>query len=291
MKRFNMINNIVFDAGGPILLLLFFGIPILIIVGIVILIIVVVRLIKRAKERRREAELSEEERRILQAQRIEEKRIKEEKAKVRNRKIALFGSAGAAILVVILLVVLVAIPNFAARKDNIKSARIGEIVYFGIFDGKPIAWQVLDVKDGHALLITKSCVARMPYNDEYQTNITWEDCTLRKYLNDGFLNTFSAAQQENIVKTNVINKDNAEYGTIGGNDTIDKIFLLSIDEKMVLDPRNAKYQGKIEWWWLRSISRDGGPVHTYYYGGIDFNGANPDYAWGVRPALWLNLES
>jgi len=56
MDVFKKINNIMFDAGGPILLLVIIGIPILLIAGIVIIVIVVIRLIIKARKKRIEAE-------------------------------------------------------------------------------------------------------------------------------------------------------------------------------------------------------------------------------------------
>ncbi|MDR2436733.1 MAG: DUF6273 domain-containing protein, partial [Endomicrobium sp.] len=85
------------------------------------------------------------------------------------------------------------------------------------------------------------------------------------------------------------------YKTAGGEDTTDKIFLLSIDEANEYfgsdQERIAKYNGKGAWWWLRSPDYDGDCVANV---GMDGNvivyGSNVNYgATGVRPALWLNL--
>ena len=61
--------------------------------------------------------------------------------------------------------------------------------------------------------------------------MTWEDCALRAWLNDDFLNAaFTEAEQEHIAVTNVVNEDNPIFGTPGGNDTSDKIWLLSLGD-------------------------------------------------------------
>ena len=71
---------------------------------------------------------------------------------------------------------------------------IGETMTFGSYpqdaDGtvKPIEWDVLDIQDGKALLISSKCLDARPYNEEYAP-VTWEKCTLRAWLNDDFLNT------------------------------------------------------------------------------------------------------
>jgi hypothetical protein len=181
-----------------------------------------------------------------------------------------------------------------------------QLVEFGDY-----IWRVLSVEDDRALLITESIIDARAYNDEY-TDVTWETCTLRKYLNTDFYNTFSASNKQQILNTRVINQDNSVYGTPGGNDTDDKIFLLSIEEanqyfrndgdrvaRLTLQAAN-KVTTSLGWdrsendtwnWWLRSPGyysdgaaevRDGG----YVSGDWD----SVDHAYiGVRPAFYINL--
>jgi hypothetical protein len=158
-----------------------------------------------------------------------------------------------------------------------------------------LTWQVLDVKDGRALLITEDIVEFRAYNDT-DTDVTWETCSLRAYLNGEFLDKhFSAAEQERIMLSAINNDDNPDYGTDGGNDTQDKLFLMSISGVKNYFPsdadRVAKYQVSADWWWLRSpggsadraayVSSNGRVYADGYYVDYDNN--------GVRPALWLNL--
>ena len=184
------------------------------------------------------------------------------------------------------------VAGLSDQSDNANndSPAVGSIYQFGGLD-----WRVLDVKDGKALLITEDIVEKRAYNDEF-VDVTWETCSLRNYLNGNFLRAhFSAEEQGRIALTTVANNDNAQYGTPGGNDTQDKLFLLSIEEanSYFADKadRVAKYNGPDYWWWLRSpgnyasyaayVSNDGGVGA----GGDDVNRVNN----GVRPALWLNL--
>ena len=105
------------------------------------------------------------------------------------------------------------------------------------------------------------------------------------------------------------NEDNSENGTSGGNDTEDKVFLLSEKEAETLfsndDERIAKATGyaeksgvyvneeKAAWWWLRSpgyYSYDAAVVRND--GWVYRDGDNvSDGIDGVRPALHLNLQS
>lgn len=118
--------------------------------------------------------------------------------------------------------------------------RNGDYVIFGSYeqDGdtsngpEPIEWEVLDENDGEMLLISRYILDCQPYNTE-ETDVTWETCTLRNWLNNDFYNAaFSAAEQERVITANLSNSDNAYYGTKAGYDTSDKIFCLSVDEIM-----------------------------------------------------------
>ena len=172
-----------------------------------------------------------------------------------------------------------------------KKIQVGNQVDFGNYK-----WTVLAQENGKALLITTDCVEEREYNEEYES-ITWENCTLRKYLNNEFYNQFNEEEKSQIVKTKVKNNDNSEYGTAGGNDTEDKIFLLSIDEANKYfksdDERIANYDGEATWWWLRSPSYNDSYAAGVRSGGYaSRDGIRVNYDDGaIRPALWINLES
>jgi len=108
--------------------------------------------------------------------------------------------------------------------------KVGDTFTLGNYGGQDIAWQVLAIEDGKALVITRDIIDLRAYNDE-DTDVTWETCTLRSWLNDDFLNTaFTNDQRNAIALTSLKNNDNPDYGTDGGADTKDYVFLLSIDE-------------------------------------------------------------
>lgn len=88
-------------------------------------------------------------------------------------------------------------------------------------------WRVLEMSEHTALIITVDCVDNMVYNTSRSNSVTWETCSLRKYLNEDFYNEFSDSEKSMIKDTNVTNENNFQYGTDGGNNTVDKIFLLS----------------------------------------------------------------
>ncbi len=122
--------------------------------------------------------------------------------------------------------------------DEIANAKAGDIVTFGTYEqdndaengAEPIEWFILDMEDGQATLLSVYLLDNQRYHSE-ETAMTWEDCALRAWLNDDFLNAaFTEAEQEHIAVTNVVNEDNPIFGTPGGNDTSDKIWLLSLGD-------------------------------------------------------------
>jgi hypothetical protein len=177
------------------------------------------------------------------------------------------------------------------------SVSVGDIIEFGQLD-----WLVLAVEDGKALILSDKIIENRVYHSPWG-EITWEHSSLREFLNGSFYNsTFTEQEKGWIEETNIINNDNAQYGTSGGNDTVDKIFLLSIDEVNTymgndshINLRNAKIAehlatGNIGWWWLRSPgSRSDRAAGVREGGYVGVNGNYVGDFGGVRPALWLNL--
>ena len=140
--------------------------------------------------------------------------------------------------------------------------------------------------------------------------LLWEYCSLRKWLNGVFIeNAFNAEEENLILTTKLVNHDNPEYGTDGGNDTEDKVFLLSIDEAEKYFSENSERKCKSTsyanevgekmvsenkcCYWLRSsgvkrntaafVFGEGVISKTGYVGGTQIN--------GVRPAMWIDLSA
>ncbi len=190
----------------------------------------------------------------------------------------------------------------------LKECNVGDTVDFGDYHGA-VEWLVLDKQEDKALLISKYCLDAKPYNEKYEP-VTWETCTLRQWLNGDFINeTFSGAEKALICDTYLQNPDNPEYGTDGGNDTTDKVFLLSIDEatryfandeaRKATATDYAKEQGVYvseengnSWWWLRSPGNGSNNVVAFInsYGFINYTGFGVGSGlYGVRPAMWVRI--
>ncbi len=105
---------------------------------------------------------------------------------------------------------------------------------------EPIEWMVLDKDENTALLLSKYGLDCKPFNN-VDTDITWRDCDLRRWLNNDFFNSaFTETERKRIVETEINTSDNIDYSTPGCGVTVDKIFCLSIDEVYYYFGANSK---------------------------------------------------
>lgn len=102
--------------------------------------------------------------------------------------------------------------------------KIGKIVAFGSYSRR-----VLSIKEEAILILTDAIISKQEYHDTAE-EITWADCAIRSYLNDTFYNQFTESDKVRILPVLNKNPNNEWYGTAGGEDTLDKIFLLSSEE-------------------------------------------------------------
>lgn len=175
------------------------------------------------------------------------------------------------------------------------------------FKYEPIKWRVLHYENSEAFLLADAILDSQPYHSENE-EIDWEKSSIRAWLNNEFINkAFSNEENKAINTVELINKDNSKYGTQGGKNTSDKLFLLSLSEvdeteeskeygfwdKKTRKCKNDNFSEETYFWWLRSpgnSSHDAAGV--YYYGwvfGYGYDVQEP--AGGIRPALCLNLSS
>ena len=206
------------------------------------------------------------------------------------------------------------------------------------FKYEPIKWRVLKMDGSQAFLLSDIALDDQQYNTE--EDITWETSTIRSWLNGYGASSnkqgndyssknligsaFSGDERSAIVNTSVVNDDNINYGTEGGNNTTDKIFLLSELEvygdsaapygfmfsnrtydgggRRCKSSTYAKAMGiwsntdnayNCNYWWLRSPGHDADDAADVSLDGWVSNGG--DYVHnnddGVRAALNLNLSS
>lgn len=205
-----------------------------------------------------------------------------------------------------------------SKVENTKNATdIGDIITFGNYEqdnntsnGKePIEWRVLAKENNKLFIISRKALDCQKYNDSF-TDVTWETCSLRSWLNETFLNTAFSEKERSLIQNTTVSADkNPEYDTDPGNGTTDKVFLLSITEAEKYFATNKLRQceqtayavangaygssGSNCWWWLRSPGIDQDLAATVFGAGEvscsgDFVGHNNAC---VRPTMWINIDS
>ena len=200
-------------------------------------------------------------------------------------------------------------------KEQYKNAKVGDYLIFGQYEQnnypsdrpEEIEWLVLAKKGKQTLLISRYALDNRKYNTSSET--TWADCSLRKWLNESFVNdAFTTAEQNRIVNTGIKADSNPSYKTSPGKDTTDKVFLLSITEVKEyfgeLSSRQCqgtKYcyaQGASKGkdgnckWRLRTPGYNSSHVASVLPDGtINNDGDSVDSnTCAVRPAMWVMLE-
>jgi len=166
--------------------------------------------------------------------------------------------------------------------------------------------------------ISKYLLDFKPYPD-LSKSVTWQDCTLRNWLNHEFLITaFSNEEREKILLSDVINpaKNTQDYIFLLSTDEVETYFddetedYVEYDERQALTTSYARAQGA--WfldehceddnkgcWWLRYCGgvwgREEGE-HSYM-SCVNFDGYIERAAQGVeetdcciRPAFWLKTD-
>ncbi|MCQ2484561.1 MAG: Ig-like domain-containing protein, partial [Clostridia bacterium] len=192
--------------------------------------------------------------------------------------------------------------------------------YYGML---PITWRVLSVDSDGLYIMADKILDCQPYNTSYYASVTWAYCKLRTWLNGYFYNlAFSDTEKQKINTTHLVNGDNPWYGTDGGIDTYDKVFVPSVGDVLntasgfssygtedsarfakvtpyaqvkgayVYASYGSTYNGN-GYWWLRT------PGYNSIYacfvisdGSFNSSGYNVSRdSIGVRPALKINLSS
>lgn len=212
-------------------------------------------------------------------------------------------------------------PQPPRRQDGQTSARsasgrltvqVGSRLTFGSYpqtaagESQPIVWRVLDVRDGRALIITENLIDYKRFNEKL-TEVTWEECSLRQWLNGEFMTkAFGSTRLARVVPVTNRNGSVPPTGYAPFNPTRDQVFALSAEEAeryfgskedMVAHTTDYAHRKKFDYddrsddWWLRSSCADKRhAVCVDHSGGVKKSGCDVNYYnVGVRPVLWLKL--
>lgn len=188
---------------------------------------------------------------------------------------------------------------------------IGDKVYFGQYEqdnnldngSEDIVWRILAIEDGRALLLSEYLINADRFEDYNVKYTNWETGKIRTWLNENFIQgAFSPEEQSSIAET--LCKAGDKYRN--ENDTIDKVFLLSLEEvEQYIPLRNDRcalattYTSHIEYfneelngyssWWLRSGTDGQYASAVTNEGFISERQVEKKGLAGIRPAIWYDI--
>ena len=172
----------------------------------------------------------------------------------------------------------------ALEKENIRQTDPGDIVMFANLE-----WRVLTNEGSQALLIKDKSISGIPFQEQNKP-VNWEDSHARRWLNNDFLNENFCKEEINALMTATVTADaNPVYNTDAGQDTADRVYLLSSDEA-------ERYHDILHdtetCWWLRTpgASKDTMsfvyPDKTVMNYGYDAT----DDTFSLKPVMWVDIS-
>lgn len=190
-------------------------------------------------------------------------------------------------------------------------------------DGKKenLEWEILEYSEDKksAQVISKYIITQRPFNDKNAEDVTWENCSLRSWLNEDFYNMAFSEEEKALIHTSYLRNDALNDPVYGmkscGADTEDKLFLLSLSDIQYFYRtealgsysinRVARYiDGQVDSWWLRSLAGcqyhvslvdEDGYVRYSYSKNMNNDDMPAGIAYniygncGVRPSFWISL--
>ncbi len=190
------------------------------------------------------------------------------------------------------------------QKYTLLICDVGDVITLGsyeqdnnLYNGtEKIEWIVLERDGNKALVISKYCLEQMPFNNTLAP-VTWENCTIRKWLNNDFLNkAFSTEEKLSILISDVRYPDDVDHEE-PAKTTQDRIFLLSENEALMYfdsDSERAaqttEYVGALHCYWiLRTNGSVSNVAHVETSGYVGYY-ENVDREWYIRPAMWIDTD-
>ncbi len=107
----------------------------------------------------------------------------------------------------------------------------GQIVFFGthMCTDQSGEWIILKTNNekGIALIAVTESVGMIPYHQGDSEKVTWENCSLRSWLNETYFSNFTAHEKASVCETEIPASD-------GSPETVkDYVFILSEEESSI----------------------------------------------------------
>ncbi len=187
------------------------------------------------------------------------------------------------------------------------------------FKWEPMEWRVLGKSNDGVYVMSEKLIDSQAYH-YYDEDSTWENCSLRNWLNNEFYNlVFSKSEKSSIKYTYLNNENNPYNSTNGGNATNDYIWIPSYSDmintnygfsadagdydsnRLGKGTDYAKMQGLYvnssgySWWWLRTPGKSSNSLMGVYDEGYIYNyssyfsfNATDE---GIRPAFIIKSNA
>lgn len=124
-------------------------------------------------------------------------------------------------------------------REILMKAKVGDIFFFGSYEqdndaanGKEnIEWIILAKEGSSILVVSDKALDCQSYNKTY-ADVTWENCTLRRWLNAYFLNSAFSDVEKTLISSVKVSDDDETKNDSTDSDKVktDNVFLLSIAE-------------------------------------------------------------
>ncbi len=147
---------------------------------------------------------------------------------------------------------------------------------------------LLGVDDGKALMLLDNAISDVPFQED-GTVCTWETSSARVWLNSDFLEDgFLETELNAICETTVTADENPTYHTPAGNDTIDKVYLLSVDE---VNQYHDVLHTTESSWWLRTPGSNKKAMSFVYKDltVMDYGYTIASSSFTLKPVIWVSL--
>ena len=198
------------------------------------------------------------------------------------------------------------------------TCRNGDIIKFGNYMGESIEWQVLEVQNNIALIVSKHVLDFWAYGKSNPTS--WKESLLREWLNNKFIDLAFGDKEKNLIHQMEIKDNYNNKIDMTRNDNVsDRVFCLSEREVLTYFPDSYSRRAEVTShakarvkrssrkyfmnkksgtgsYWLRT-QRYRETMYVDYDGYLEsttptYYSTNHPFAFsGVRPALWINLEA
>lgn len=197
-------------------------------------------------------------------------------------------------------------------KAELNMCKVGDSFQFGEYEQdkngdfkSPIEWKILKKEKDRILMVSKYALDAKPYNTT-AANVTWEDCSLRKWLNGTFFESAFSQNEQDLIK--LTSNESSQDKVFLLSRTEAQIYFKTDEERQVINTKYAVekcddkyYAAKCCFWWLRSqtdeSSWSGNAADIVAGSGslVEYKSVAPcmsrvdDSNTSVRPAIWVDI--